>query len=93
MFTGELSKSFVVVRAQVVHNEIDTLFARVALAKSFPSLENVFGGLTLVDDPFEDVAVDIIESEKLLDPGSFMVGGPHTLGMALSCEADTGKGA
>ena len=93
MFTGELSESFVVVRAQVVHNEMDTVFARVALAKASPSLENVFGGLSFVNDPFEDVAVDIIESEKLLDSGFFVVGGPHTLGMALSCEANTGDGA
>ena len=46
-----------------------------------------------MDDPFEDVAVDIIESEKLFDSGFLMVGSPHTLGMAFSCEADTGDGA
>jgi hypothetical protein len=72
VLSSELRERFVVARAQVVHNEIDALFARVAFAKASPSLENVFGGLALVDDPFEDVAVDIIESEKLLDSGLFL---------------------
>jgi len=93
VLSGELRERFVIVRAQVVHYEVDPVFARVALAKAFPSLENVFGGFSFVNDPFEDVAVDIIESEKLLDSGFLVVRGPYTLGVPFACEADAGDGA
>jgi hypothetical protein len=80
-------------RTQVVHHEVDTLSARVTSAEPLPRLENVPGGFSFMDDPFKNVSVDIIEGKQLLRAGFLIVGRPYALGMPLSCQAHTRKGA
>ena len=46
-----------------------------------------------MDDPFKNVSVDIIEGKQLLRAGFLIVGRPYALGMPLSCQAHTRKGA
>lgn len=79
--------------AQVVQDQTDSMRAGIAGAEALPSLEKVLGRLALVNDPFDDVSMNIIECQKLLCPSSSGVGRSVPFWMPLSRPRNTRHGS
>lgn len=76
-------------RRKVVENHMDALARRITLSESLPGLKYISGRLTFMNNTFKDIAVNIVETQKLLGASALAIGRAHSLRMGLACPAQT----
>jgi len=78
------------VGAEIVQDEVETLLPGVTRPESLPGLEEVPGCLAAVDNPLEDIAVNVVEAQELLRSCCFVIRGANALWVPLPGPGHTG---